>query len=82
MITDAVLKFFADIADILLGGLETVEFSLPALLLDGVSDFIAFILYVLPMDAVQGIITVFTCLMIFRITVSFIKTVWQLLPIL
>lgn len=81
MITEKTIQFFLDIFLNLTSGLEDITISIPEALLGKISDFFAFIFWFLPMDTVYAILTITMALMVFRITISFIKTIWQLLPV-
>lgn len=45
------------------------------------ADFLRMIAYLLPWKTVTTILSLFISLMLFRIVVSFVKTIWDLLPI-
>lgn len=49
--------------------------------LQGLTNFLHVIYYVLPMGKLSPIIICFVGLMAFRIVISIIKTLWDLLPI-
>ena len=49
--------------------------------LQGLTSFLHVIYYVLPIAKLRPIIYTFIGMMIFRITVSLIKTIWSLIPV-
>ncbi len=65
-----------------LGTNEPIEFNIDTTVFKTISDFLAFIFYILPIDGLLSIVSIFIGLMIFRIIISVVKTIWDLLPIL
>lgn len=49
--------------------------------LNGLANFLKVIYYILPIDKLSPIIFCFIGLMVFRIIVSLIQTIWNLIPI-
>lgn len=49
--------------------------------LSGLASFLAVVYYVLPIGELSPIIFCFLGMMVFRIIISVIKTIWDLLPI-
>lgn len=49
--------------------------------LQGLTNFLHIIYYVLPIAKLRPIIYTFISIMVFRITVSLIKTIWSLIPV-
>lgn len=82
MLTDAVITMFYDIFMSFLGTNEPVDFNIDTTVFKTISDFLAFIFYILPIDGLLTIVSIFIGLMIFRIIISVVKTIWDLLPIL
>lgn len=82
MITDIIINLIYDIFMFFLGGFEPLTFNIDTTVFRTFSDFLAFIFYILPIDGLLPIVTIFTGLMLFRIIISVIKTIWDLLPIL
>ena len=82
MITDAMINSVYDVFMSFLGGFEPLHFNIDTSIFQTLSDFLAFIFYILPIDGLVPIVTIFAGLMMFRIVISVIKTVWDLLPIL
>lgn len=74
----------AIIVAFVLGILGTVAFSWTldtSPYLQGLTGFLRVIYYVLPIESLTPIIVITISLMSFRIIVSIIKTIWQLIPI-
>lgn len=82
MITDAIITLVYDAFMFFLGGYEPLEFNVDTTIFKTFSDFLAFIFYILPIDGLLPIVTIFIGLMVFRIIISIVKTIWDLLPIL
>lgn len=82
MITDAVINIIYDIFMFLLGGYQPLAFNMDTTVFRTFSDFLAFIFYILPIQGLLPIVTIFVSIMMFRIVISVIKTIWDLLPIL
>ncbi len=82
MITDAIISLVYDIFMFFLGSYEPLTFNIDTTVFGTFSDFLAFIFYILPMDGLMPMVTIFAGLMMFRIVVSVIKTIWDLLPVL
>ena len=72
------------IVAISIGFIGTVVFSWTldtSSYLKGLTSFLSVIFYVLPIDHLSPLIFCFLALMSFRIAISIIKTIWNLLPI-
>ena len=82
MITDALITLIYDAFMYFLGGYEPLQFNIDTTVFRTFSDFLAFIFYILPIDGLLPIVTIFISLMVFRIIISVVKTIWDLLPIL
>lgn len=82
MITDSVISLAYDIFMFFLGGYEPLTFNIDTTVFRTFTDFLAFIFYILPVSGLMPIVTIFMGIMMFRIVISVIKTIWDLLPIL
>lgn len=82
MLTDAIISMFYNIFMSFLGTNEPIEFNIDTTVFKTISDFLTFIFYILPIDGLLSIVSIFIGLMIFRIIISVVKTIWDLLPIL
>lgn len=49
--------------------------------LQGLTNFLHVIYYILPIAKLSPIIFIFICTMVFRIIISIISTIWNLIPI-
>jgi hypothetical protein len=59
---------------------STVSFDFSAL--GSVVDFFRMVAYLLPMGTVSFVVTVIVALQVYRVAVSFFKTLWGVLPLL
>ena len=82
MISDAVINLVYRIFMSLVDGYEPLDFNIDTTFFDTVTDFFAFIFYILPINDLKPIIGIIVALMGFRIIVVVIKTIWDLLPVL
>lgn len=82
MITDSVISLAYDIFMFFLSGYEPLTFNIDTTVFRTFTDFLAFIFYILPVSGLMPIVTIFMGIMMFRIVISVIKTIWDLLPIL
>lgn len=82
MITDFIIGLVFKIFMFFVDGKEPLRFNIDSSVYDYVKDFVAFIFYILPIEGIKPIIQIIISIILFRITVSVIKTLWQLLPIL
>lgn len=82
MITDAIINLIYNVFMFFLGGYEPLHFNLDTTVFRTFSDFLAFIFYILPINGLLPIVTIIIGIMTFRIIVSVVKTIWDLLPIL
>ena len=82
MITDAIISLIYNIFMFFLGGYEPLTFNFNTTIFRTVSNFIAFVFYILPIEGLLPIVTIVISVKIFKIVISVIKTIWDLLPIL
>lgn len=82
MITDACINLIYNIFMALLGSYEPLTFNFDSSVYGTISNFLAFIFYILPIDGLVPIVVIVIGITVFRIVISVIKTVWDLLPIL
>lgn len=69
---------------IVFGIIGTVSFAWTlntSVYLQGLASFLHIIYYILPIGKLSPILFCFIGLMVFRITVALIKTIWSLIPI-
>lgn len=82
MITDIFVTLIYDLFMFFLGGYEPLHFNIDTTVFRTFTDFLAFIFYILPINGLLPIVTIVVGITMFRVIVSLIKTVWDLLPIL
>lgn len=81
MIVEGMLSVVFGLLNVLLLPLNVVNFSMNILTLDPIKQFIKMALYIIPFAELMPIFIFFVSMMAFRIVVSLIKTIWDLLPI-
>lgn len=82
MITEKIMNLINNIFIRFFIGWEDIDLLINESLWEPVHDFFAFLFYVLPIKTVIAIFGLFLATMAFRIIVSLIKTLWDLLPLL
>jgi hypothetical protein len=82
MIGDAAVNIFYNIFMSFFGAYEPLRFNVDSSVFDTLTNFLAFIFYILPIEGLKPIITIVVSITAFRILVSVVKTLWDLLPIL
>lgn len=82
MITDVFISFIYDVFMFLVNGREPLRFNVDSSFYTAANDFLAFMFYILPIDGLMIIIEIIIIIIGFRIFISVIKTLWDLLPLL
>ncbi len=82
MIMVALIGLVYNIFMFLFGGFEPLSFNVDSSVYEYIHDFVAFIFYVLPVSGLKPMYSIIVSIIGFRIIVSLVKTIWQLLPIL
>lgn len=82
MIADSIINIIYNIFMFLVGGHEPLRFNVNETFYTTVNDFFAFIFYILPVDGLFTILGIIIAITGFRIFISVIKTIWDLLPLL
>ena len=82
MVVEGLLNVVFGLINLLLMPLNVVNFVVNAISLEPVVEFINMAMYLIPFKELMPIFVFFVSMMIFRVVVSFIKTIWDLLPIL
>ena len=83
MIFDMILLVLQGVCNIVLAPLTVLNIGVNFIdKIPIISDFISVISYILPWSALLPLITIIVSSFIFRIAVSLIKTIWDLLPVL
>lgn len=82
MLTEVALSGVFDLVYGLLSLLPDLEWTMDTTILVTVVQFLQVIFYIVPVGTVVQILFIQFALQTFRITVSLIKTIWQLIPVL
>ena len=82
MITDTLLDIVFGFVKLLLSPLSSIQVNIPTGFLDKFVEIIRTAMYLIPVAQLMPIIVFFIALMAFRVIVSLIKTIWNLLPLL
>lgn len=82
MICDAIFTIFYNVFMFFMGGFQPLHFDFDINLTQTVKDFLAFIFFILPIDGMIDVLPLIIAVVLFRIIISFIKTIWDLLPLL
>lgn len=81
MIVESLLGVVFGMINFLLLPLQIVDFALDVVELEPVIQFVNMALYLIPFNRLMPIFIFFISMMSFRIIISLIKTIWDLLPI-
>jgi len=81
MIVESLLSVVFGLINFILLPLQIVDFALDLVALEPVIQFINMALYLIPFRELMPIFIFFMSMMTFRVVVSLIKTIWDLLPI-
>lgn len=82
MIVDTVLNAVFSVVNTILSPIPTVAIDLDPSLLAAFYQYMQLVLWILPCGTIISILGIHLTICIFRIVVSVIKTIWQLLPLL
>ncbi len=80
MIVDTILKAVFTLVNGILAPLPAIEIDLDPAFMDSFYDYLHVILWLLPCGTISAILVCHLSICGFRILVSVIKTIWQLLP--
>jgi len=81
MIVEGLLNVVFGLLNVLLIPLQIVDLGLSVITLEPVIQFLNMALYLIPFKELMPIFVFFVAMMSFRVVVSLIKTIWDLLPI-
>lgn len=81
MIIDFILGIIYNVFMHFVGGYDPLRFNIDSSVYESVHDFMAFIFFILPIQGFIPIIDTIFYIIVFRAIVSFIKTLWDLLPV-
>lgn len=82
MITDAIVNIVYTIVNVLLAPVSLSNFVMVAFDYEPIKQWVAMACYIIPIGQLMPLVAIFISLMLFRIAVTIIKTIWDLLPIL
>lgn len=80
MITGFFIDLIYDAFMLLIGGHEPLRFNIDSSVYEFIHDFVAFVFFIIPINGLSVIFSIIVAIIIFRTVVSFIKTIWDLLP--
>lgn len=82
MIVDGILSVLAVVLNLLLSPLEIINISVDFVSGIGfVADFFAVIAYIIPWASLLPLFAIIASVISFKIIVSFLKTLWDILPL-
>lgn len=82
MVVEGLLSVVFGVINTLLMPLNIINFVVDNAVFSTILEFINMALYLIPFKQLMPIFAFFVALMMFRIVVAFIKTIWDLLPLL
>ena len=82
MVTDTLINIVFLIINTILSPLERLSFNFDITKLEPILQYIRMAMYIIPFAQLSPIFVFFVGMMAFRIMVSIIKTIWDLLPVL
>lgn len=81
MVVDVIINGIFGILNVLLLPLEVINFGVDLITIEPVMQFFRMAVFLIPVKELMPIFLFFVSMMGFRIVVSLIKTIWDLLPI-
>lgn len=82
MVVQGLLSVVFGVINTILMPLDIINFVVDNTVFSTILEFINMALYLIPFKQLMPIFVFFVSLMMFRIVVAFIKTIWDLLPLL
>lgn len=80
MLFDALINLIFDLVESILDGLPVMQLDVDFGVLNGFLDFVSMCLYFIPWRLLLPILAIIIMLQTWRIIVSVIRVVWELLP--
>ena len=80
MITEAILSMFFGLADLLLGLLPPIEWTIETNALQYIGDILSMIAYLLPMSTIKTVIALIVAISTFRVAVAVIRMIKGFIP--
>lgn len=81
MIGEFILNIVFGIVEGLLALLPDMSWSIEVSKFSAFASVIRTVTYLLPMDTVTAILSIIIAITVFKVIISLIKTIWELLPI-
>ena len=82
MIVNKLIDLLQGIFARLFADWEQIDLLISETYFESLENFFAFLFYILPVQGLTSIFALFVSLMFLRIMIAFIKTIWDLLPVL
>lgn len=82
MIINFILDIIYNIFMFFVDGYDPLRFNIDSSVYEAVHDFLSFIFFILPIRGLLPIIDIIFAIIFFRALISFIKTLWDVLPVL
>lgn len=82
MIVNKLIDLLQGILARLFADWEQIDLLISEKYFESLENFFAFLFYILPVQGLTSIFALFVSLMFLRIIIAFIKTIWDLLPVL
>ncbi len=82
MIVNKIIDILQNILSSYFADWEQIDLLVSEKYFESLENIFAFLFYVLPVQGLTSIFALIVSLVLVRISVSFIKTIWDLLPIL
>ena len=82
MIINKIIDMLQNILSSYFAEWEQIDILIAEKYFESVENIFAFLFYILPVQGLTSIFALFVSLMLLRIIIAFIKTIWDLLPVL
>lgn len=82
MVVDYLISLIYKAFKFAVGNHQPLRFNIDSSVYEVIHDFVAFIFFILPINGLKPIFTIVLAIIGFRIFVSVVKTLWDLLPFL
>lgn len=82
MVTNSIIELVNKVVMSFFSGWEDIDLLIPMTAFNTLEDIFAFLFYILPINGIVTMVGIIVSIMTFRIIISLIKTLWELIPIL
>lgn len=82
MISDLIVSLIYNIFMFIVNGREPLRFNIESSVYEFIHDFMAFLFFILPIGGLKRIFSIIVSIIVFRIIIAIVKTIWDLLPFL